>query len=151
MTGCVDVTPRACQTSILTMTRGGVREGAGRKSAFPGKVLGKNFGMDFTPAGRKALDRLQAATGLSRNDILAHLALRHAHDLVFDGKAQSVLSIRLPADAGDALRAAHMRTGKGYSDLGEALVTRYGPEAVFPVVEGKTRARKRPRRPGRRA
>lgn len=144
---------------ILPMGRGGYREGAGRKTIFPNKVLDRRFGMDFTPAGRAVLDALQARTGLSQNDILGHLVQRHATRLaftepgvVFRGKAASnVISIRLPADLADALTAAQARTGKSFSDLGEALVRWYGHKETFPVLPGKEPARRRPRRqPARR-
>lgn len=136
--------------------RGGTREGAGRKSAFPGKLLERTVYMDFTPAGRQALDVLTAREGLSRNDVLAHLSLRYADQLSFDcegvvfpGKAQAAMTIRLPADALQVLERAHARTGKSYSDLGEALVLWHGQEEhAFPLLpepERKPKAR-RPRR-----
>src|SRR5262245_59121474 len=132
-------------------TRGGVRPGAGRKSAYPGKS--RSFAMDFTPAGRKVLKSLVARHRLSRNDLLAHLSLRYADRLTFDapgvvfpGKlAANVLTIRVPADAGDKLTAVHRRTLKSYSDIGEALVCWYGPtEKDFPPSHAaRRRARRR--------
>lgn len=149
-------------TSNLTMAgRGGVREGAGRKAAFPHKELDRPFGMDFTPAGWIALLDLQKRTGLSRDDILAHLTGEFADALVFDSdgvqypgkRGSSILRIRLPKEQGDRLRAAQARTGKSYSDLGEALVHRYGHQTTFPAIPGADtpRRRRRPRRPRRRA
>jgi len=143
---------------ILTMPRGGWREGAGRPAAYPHKVLDDPFPMDFTSAGRAMFDKLQARTSLSRNDIIAHLALTYADELefrtpgvVFPIKAQEVYRICVPEDAGDKLRRARTRTGKSYSDIGEALVCWYGPVATFPVLKGKDkRKRKRGRKRGRR-
>lgn len=133
----------------LTMGRGGARPNAGRKSAFPGLDL-KPFAMDFTPAGLRALRELERATRLSRNNILAHLTAEHAAELAFDGddvvypgKAQRVLTIRMPAREGQLLREARARTGKSYSDLGEALVLRYGRRTTFPVLARRPRRRAR--------
>jgi hypothetical protein len=62
------------------------------------------------------------------------------------------MSIRVPKDAGDRLRAAQKRTGKSFSDIGEALVTWYGDDKKLPVLPGKdpvrrpSRGRRRPRR-----
>jgi len=132
--------------------RGGYREGAGRKSAYPGKT--RSFAMDFTPAGRHALKALVRRRGLSRNDVLAHLAIHYAEQLtfaapgvVFPGKlAANVLTIRVPAAAGDKLTDARRRTGKSYSDIGEALVCWFGPTAKdFPTAQ-RPRRRPRPRR-----
>lgn len=141
------------------MARGGVRDGAGRKSAFPHKVLDQPFGMDFTPDGHRALRQLQAKTGLSQSDVLAHLVERHASMLTFTmegvafpGKlAENILRIRLPEHLGDALRAAQTRTGKSFSDLGEALVRWYGDAETFPVLQGKApQKRRRGRKSARR-
>lgn len=132
--------------------RGGYRENAGRKSAFPGKILDKPFFMDFTPKGRRELQHLVTRTGLSRNDVIGHLALRHADDLAFEeegvafpGKmAEDVMSIRLDRQAGAKLAAARVRTGKSYSDLGEALIRWFGKaEKVFPVLPGADPPRRR--------
>lgn len=118
---------------------GGRRAGAGRKSLYPGKVA-RPFAMDFTPAGRKVLRALVQRRRLSRNDVLAHLILHYADQLtfeapgvVFPGKvAANVLTIRLPVPARDKLVRAHRRTGKSYSDIGEALVCWFGPHANYP-------------------
>jgi hypothetical protein len=137
---------------VLTMARGGARANAGRRSAFPGLDM-KPFAMDFTPGGRRALRRLEVRTQLSRNNILAHLTAEHAASLTFDepgvvfaGKAQQVLTIRMPADVGQLLREARARTGKSYSDLGEALVLRYGSTTTFPFLVPRRRARGHARR-----
>ena len=68
---------------------------------------------------------------------------------VYPGKAQNVLAIRMPAREAELLKEARARTGKGYSDLGEALVRRYGPTAEFPILPGDP-IRKRKRRRSRR-
>ncbi len=137
--------------------RGGARKGAGRKSAFPGMVS-KPFPMDFTPEGRARLEKITERTGLSRNNVLTFLALTFAHKLTFSalepgtvypGKAQQVLAIRVSAKAAAKLTAARDRTGKSYSDIGEALVRRYGRSASFPAPpssEAQTAPRRSPRR-----
>ena len=119
--------------------RGGARVGAGRKSAFPDKIIDRPFPMDFTPAGRVELEKITKRTGLSRNDVIAHLAIKHAglkfsaDGVAYPGKAQNVLSIRVPAYVGTILRTIHRRTGKSYSDIGEALVRQFGRvERAFP-------------------
>jgi hypothetical protein len=129
---------------------GGARPGAGRKSVFGAKALAKPFSMDFTPAGRKALDALVRRTTLSRNAVIATLALQFADRLTFDlaapfpGKlATAVLSIRVPPDAGAKLAAAHVRTGKSYSDIGEALVRWHGASARYPSLTTRKRPRSR--------
>lgn len=152
------------ETEVLT-PRGGFRENAGRKSAFPGKILDKPFAMDFTPAGRRALQRLTIRTGLSRNDVIGHLAMKFADRLKFDvddypgvvflGKlAKDVLTIRVDRAVGAKLEAARTRTGKSYSDIGEALVRWFGKsEKAFPVLPGPDTPRprrSRSRRRGRR-
>lgn len=153
------------ETSALT-PRGGYREDAGRKSAFPGKVLDKPFYMDLTPAGHKVLDTLTAREGLSRNDVFGHLAMKYldrleqrpefqAPGVVFPGKqAAGVLSIRLDREAGARLTATRFRTGKSYSDIGEGLIRWFGKaEKRFPVLPGsdpRPRRRSRPRGTGRR-
>lgn len=156
----LDAVPRAVADSKVTMAlRGGARPGAGRKSAYPRKDLAHPFGMDFTPAGRQLLDQIRARTGLSRDDILAHLVDRHLTRLRFDGThgcaypgklAANVLRIRLPRDLGDRLRDARRRTGKSYSDLGEALVTIYGSTTSdypsLPHATARRPARRRARR-----
>jgi hypothetical protein len=123
------------------MPHGGARDNAGRKSAYPGLDM-QSFPMQFTPPARRLLDALQARTGLSRNNILAHLTLCHVESLsvsadedgvLFPGKGSDVLSIRMPADVGKRLRAAKARTGKSFSDLGEALVRQYGATTTFPA------------------
>jgi hypothetical protein len=144
------------------MPRGGYRENAGRPSAFPGNTDEKPFYMDFTPAGYKVLDGLSKREGLSRNDLLAHLALRHADKLVsmkdftvdgvvFPGKrAFNVMAIRLPKDAGAKIKRVGRDTQKSDSDIGEALVRWFGPdEKTFPVLPGKDK-RRRGRKRGRR-
>lgn len=149
----IDPGARVGDNPILTMAKstvklGGARPGSGRKSAFPGKDLGRVFGMDFTPDGRKALRALERRTKLSRNDIMAHLALAHADELTFDvdgtvypGKlAKNVMSIRLPPNAGEKLQAARERTGKGFSDIGEALVRLFGDRLQ---AKGKPRKARR--------
>jgi hypothetical protein len=143
----------------LTMKHehGGSRENAGRKSAFPGAHV--KVPMDFTPVGLQLLARLQRRSGLSRNNILTQLARLHAADLHFDavdgpvypGKAQNVLAIRMPGREARLLERARARTGKGFSDLGEALVRTYGPTATFPELPRRRdsirrRRRSRPRR-----
>lgn len=143
--------------------RGGFRENAGRKSAFPGKVLDKPFAMDFTPHGRKALAALTSRSGLSRNDVIAHLT-KYLPELeqrpefqekgvVFPGKlAADVLSIRVPKDVAAQLSATRWRTGKSYSDIGEGLVRWFGKaEKRFPILPGPdTRRPRRSRSRGRR-
>lgn len=128
--------------------RGGLRAGAGRHSAFPGNAL-KPFAMDFTPAGRKALDRLCRRTKLSRNNVIAHLVAAHGAALAFEvdgvvypGKAQAVLAIRMPAREGDLLQAVRARTGKSYSDIGEALVRQFGRSTTFPSLPRRKRRAK---------
>ena len=118
---------------------GGARPGSGPKTIFGGsKALTKPIAMDFTPRGRRELARLVKRTGLSRNAVIGWLALRHADALsytdamVFPGKARDVLSIRLPREAAAKLAAARVRTGRSYSDIGEALVRGYGPAETFP-------------------
>lgn len=140
----------------MDKARGGRRENAGRKSAFP-RIDMKPFAMDFTPRGRAELARLERSSGLSRNNIITHLTAMHAGELEFDeegivfpGKKQKVLSIRMPPREGELLRAAHARTGKSYSDLGEALVLRYGSQADFPTIERQADKPRRRRRNTRR-
>jgi len=123
----------------MPSSHGGKRRGAGRKSIFGTKLKEKAFAMDFTPEGRRALDALVRRTGLSRNAVVALLALQHAEQLVFapdarpfPDKAGHVLSIRVPGDAAVKLRAARVRTKRSYSDLGEALVRWYGATSSFP-------------------
>lgn len=106
--------------------------------------------MDFTPAGRKVLARIQRRTSLSRNDVLAHLLLTHEVDVnlngarvLFPGKAQSVLRIALPSQAFDALERLRALSGRSASDIGEALVRQFEKDQTFPVVLGRTRRRKR--------
>ncbi len=132
--------------------RGGARVGAGRKSAFPGTH--PPVYMDFTTATRKVLDRLCRRTKLSRNDVMAHLAIRYADLLaftevgvVYPGKANAnVAAIRLPLAARDRLEAARLRTGKSASDCGEALVLRFGvTETAWPDRPAVARKRKRKR------
>ncbi len=128
--------------------RGGARPGSGRKSAF-GTPERKPFAMDFTPEGRRILDRICRRTKLSRNNVIAHLVRIYLSNLggwlqpigPYLRKAQSVLSIRIPADEGALLREARARFGKSYSDIGEALVRLYGPTADYPHLD--TGARKR--------
>jgi hypothetical protein len=134
-----------CDNSIMTMattTWGGARVGAGRKSAYPGKDFAHPVYLDFTQAGRDALDALQARTKLSRSDILAHLIAKHAESLdfgplfgvAFPGKlGENVCVIRLPVAQRRLLRATRTRTGKSYSDIGEALVLWRGLATVFPA------------------
>jgi hypothetical protein len=124
------------------MPHGGARPGSGRKSIFGRKALKKPVAMDFSEAGWVALRGLQRRQPhLSRNAIIGWLALQYADKLTFDAKgvvfpqkARRVLSIRVPATVRDALRRARRRTGKNYSDLGEALVRQYGHTASFPSV-----------------
>jgi hypothetical protein len=141
--------------NVTTQTlHGGARDGAGRKSLFAEKALAKPFAMDFTVAGRRELDALVARTGLSRNGVLAWLALKYADQVAFDvrapfpNKARRVCSIRVPPEAGAKLAAARVRTGHGYSDIGEALI-QFGRLAVFPPPHATIRPRRR--RPIRRA
>lgn len=120
-------------------THGGARTGAGRKSVFGKKAVAKPFAMDLTPEGRQALFALCARTGLSRNGVVGVLALQFADVLgfpeegvVYPDKAQDVISIRVPKDAASKLRAARRRTGKGFSDIGEALIRQFGRKAKYP-------------------
>jgi hypothetical protein len=53
------------------------------------------------------------------------------------------LSIRVPKDAAAKLRAAHKRTGRSYSDIGEALVVWHGPTATFPAPLKRLTARQK--------
>ncbi len=62
------------------------------------------------------------------------LAIRYGPSLEFEeagvaypGKAQAVLAIRLPREAVKALKTAHRRTGKSFSDIGERLVRECAP------------------------
>jgi hypothetical protein len=122
----------------MTTAHGGARVGAGRKTIFPQKAIRKPFAMDFTAAGRRALATLVRRTGLSRNAVIGWLALRHGDAVSFDKadpfpqKARAVLAIRVPPPAGAKLAAARVRTGHGYSDIGEALVRWFGGDAAFP-------------------
>ena len=133
----------SCET-LLILTRkllhGGRRKGAGRKSIFTTKAVEKPFAMDFTKRGRATLRALTKRTGLSRNGVMAILALQFGDALTFDAdgvafpdKAHKVLSIRVPKDAAAKLRAARRRTRKSYSDIGEALLSRFGATASFPA------------------
>jgi hypothetical protein len=155
----------SCKTDSDDMSRGGYRENAGRPSAFPGTTENKPVYMDFTPAGYKVLDGLTERNGLSRNNVIAHLALTYADKLVkrkdftadgvvFPGKrASNVMTVRLPPAAERKIRAVNRETGKSESDIGEALVTWFGPgEAKFPVLPGADpkRKRRRGRKRGRR-
>lgn len=134
----VTMTPRRTQPRGQ---HGGTREGAGRKSVFKEKALDKPFAMDFTAHGQKVLAALVKRTGLSRNAVIATLALQFADKLAFDPddpapfspKAQAVLSIRVPPKAGGKLAAARVRTGRSYSDIGEALVTWFADRTTFPA------------------
>lgn len=97
--------------------------------------------LDFTQRGYLLLGRLQAQTGLSRSMVIAVLIERHAHELTVDSEAgctfknkgQRVLTTRLPAPLATRFAEAKARTGKSYSHLGEALLTRWGPDEVFPA------------------
>jgi hypothetical protein len=98
---------------------GGWRPGAGRKSIFAAKAVQKPFSVAMTPAGLRALRALTIRTGLSRNSVVAVLALQHADDVrfegpgvVFVGKSTYRDSIRVPPEAAKKLRAAHRRTQK---------------------------------------
>jgi hypothetical protein len=137
------------------MTRGGFRENAGRPSAFPGTTAEKPFYMDFTPDGHKAMAVLTKRAGLSRNSVIAHLVERHADALVspddvtvYEGKrAANVMTIRLPRRLRGQLKAAHRRTGRSYSDIGETLVRQFSRGETWPVLpENLPRRRKRGRR-----
>jgi hypothetical protein len=119
---------------------GGARAGAGRKSIFADRAVPRAYPMALTRAGHEALAALTGQTGLSRNAILAVLVRRHAHHLalpedgiIYRGKTPAVLSIRLPPSAAQRLEHARYRTGKSYSDIGEALVRRYGHVTSFPL------------------
>jgi len=109
---------------------------------FATKALPKPFAMDFTEAGLRRLAAVVKRTGLSRNAVLAVLALQFADAVTFaesarapfPDKSRRVLSIRVPRDAGAKLAAARIRTGHSYSDIGEALVTTYGKRARYPRV-----------------
>jgi hypothetical protein len=127
---------------MTTPRHGGARAGAGRKSVFTSKALAKPFAMDFTPAGRRALSALVKHTGLSRNSVIAVLALQHADHVAFavaapyPDKARQVLSIRVPREAGAKLAAARVRTGHSYSDIGEELVREFAERTKFPARRG---------------
>lgn len=141
----VDVS-RSSVRPLLNMTtrnrrkgqHGGARDGAGRKSVFGVKAVAKPFAMDFTTNGRRALASVTRRTKLSRNAVIAALALEHADALtfaeadVFPDKAREVLSIRVPPKAATKLKAARRRTGRSYSDIGEALVRGYADRTTFP-------------------
>lgn len=134
---------------------------AGRKSLYADSDRIRDspmFYMDLTPQGREALAILTARTGLTRNSILAVLAVEHADQLTFPstespfpGKlARDVLSIRLPTIARKKLQGARSRTGHSYSDLGEALILWYGlrrkhwpslPEPAWPTQKAPPAAR----------
>jgi len=135
--------------------RGGARPGAGRKSVFGAKAVVKPFAMDFTPGGRRALDALVRRTRLSRNAVVATLALQFAETVTFDtdtpfpNKAQDVLSIRVPPEAAAKLDGARARTGHSFSDLGEALVVWHGGEGTYPTALPRPRTGARRRRQGR--
>jgi uncharacterized protein (DUF1778 family) len=111
---------------------GGYRENSGRKDAFGGKDDAP-VGMVFTPNGEKLLAAACERTGLSRNDVLTHLVLKHAarlrfaaEGIVFRGKRYTVpKSIRVTTRARKLLDSARERTGKSYSDLGEALLVQF--------------------------
>src|SRR5262245_52642281 len=92
----VDASARVCHTRLDSddtpttsddVGWGGARVGAGRPSAFPGSTAEKVCYMDFTAAGRKALARIVQRTGLSRNDVLAHLVDRYVDALNFSIEA----------------------------------------------------------------
>jgi hypothetical protein len=143
----------SCDTLSLNMTtsaRGGARAGAGRPSIFKAKALGKPFAMNFTPGGRRVLDALVRRTGLSRNAVLGVLALKHGDRLAFDtanpfpDKVHLPLSIRVPPEAGAKLAAARVRTGRSYSDVGEALVRWFGADTPFPAPATTAPRRRRP-------
>jgi hypothetical protein len=69
--------------------------------------------------------------------------------VMFRPKAQLVMSIRMPHDAGAKMLAARERTGKSLSDCGEALVRWFAPTIKhWPILPGKDR-RIRLRRPRR--
>jgi hypothetical protein len=160
----VDSGPPSCDPLILTM-RGGFRENAGRPTAFAGKNLESPRAMDFTPEGRVVLADLQERNGLSRSDVIAHLALRHCDALalrpvfqrpgtVFTGRTRrnaNVYRIVAPPNVLRKLDALRKRTGKSYSDIGEALVRWYGPrEKDWPAVPGPETKKRRRRKRGRR-
>jgi hypothetical protein len=132
-------------TLNMTTTHGGAREGAGRKSIFADKALPQSFPMHFSRAGRETLLGVMQRTGLSRNAVIATLALQWADAVAFDdpgpafirpkGKRR-VMSIRVPPLPGSKLAAARVRTGHSYSDIGEALVTGFAPRTRFPKPRG---------------
>lgn len=117
---------------MVCMGAGGARENAGRKDAYGGKDAAP-VAMVFTPQGDQIMVETCERTGLSRNDVLTHLALKHARALkfsvegvVYRGKDyRAVRSIRVTQKARKLLDAARERTGKSYSDLGEALLVRF--------------------------
>lgn len=111
---------------------GGARDNAGRKDAYGGKDAAP-VSMVFTAAGERLLADTCERTGLSRNDVLTHLALKHARALSFKGDGVAfggkeyarVRSIRVTTRARKLLDAARLRTGKSFSDLGESLLVRF--------------------------
>lgn len=117
---------------MFGMASGGARENAGRKDAYGGKDAAP-VPMVLTPSGDALLVAACEATGLSRNDVMTHLALRYASLLRFDGDGvafpgkdyRRVRSIRVTTKARTLLDKARERTGKSYSDLGESLLARY--------------------------
>jgi hypothetical protein len=136
------LTPVEPSAIVLNMMRPRGRHGgarAGRKSIFATRAVAA-FSMVFTPTGRLALDALTRRSRLSRNAIIAWLALTYADQLQFDapgvafpGKMWTrVDTIRVPAAAAAALRRAHARTNHSYSDIGEALVREFGRHTTFP-------------------
>lgn len=137
---------------------GGYRENAGRKAAFDYKSQ-DSVSMVFTPLGDAMYVAACESTGLSRNDVMTHLVLKHAKDLAFDvdgivykGKDyKGVRSIRLTKEARAELDAAKKRTGKSYSDLAEALLMRFAAKTRdFPKPYDKVKAAKKRKREARR-
>ena len=165
----VDSVRKSCHTRVESdhrhdMPRGGYRENAGRKLAVGDKLSDDALQMDFTPEGHKVLADLVAVSGLSRNQVLSHLAKTYAPRLEFpktrhdDGRQQHVhftgkaggtdaglvMRIRMPQIAVDRIRAAQRRTKHGVSDIGEGLVRWFGPkEKQWPIVPGRDRRRSR--------
>jgi len=106
--------------------------------------------MAFTLNGQEIMNQLQAQTGLSRNDLITHLTVKYVDALMFDepgvvyrGKQFSrIMSIRVTNEAYAKLQTARVRTGKSYSDIGEALVARFGrQETNYPICSVGKRKR----------
>jgi hypothetical protein len=137
--------------------RGGAREGAGRPSVYRQK-LRATHAMAFTAEGRQRLDSIRLKTSLGQNDVMEHLLRTHADHLripertEYSPKLYPPIAIRLTEEGRNLLLDLSERYGRSWTDVGEALLQRFGERTAFPYLESRRdqkRPRSRRRRPAR--